>query len=375
MVTALLDCLHAVSSSRSCRQESSMRVFRSLFVGCLSLVSLASHAETVKGLYQVREPVTSQAPEERDQATQRALDTLVLRLTGDPKAAQSPGLAAVRKDPQQIISQYGFDAGPPEVLKVDFDPASTEQALRRAGLALWGANRPSILGWWLNDSAEGSSLVGDGQAAAAPLRRAAQHRGLPLRLPLADLSEQLVATAPNLEGTDAAPLRGASERYNADALLAVHAREEGGQWQAKWHLWLGDQKEAGSVQGADQAAVADAVLLAVSQRLAPRFVVKPGASGEQLLEVQGMNLEHYATLGRLLEPFGARLQSVDGNRILYRVNGSAEQLRSQLSLAKLQEVPAGEAQAPTAPVQPVVQGSAPAVAPTPAPVPQLRFRW
>lgn len=26
-----------------------------------------------KGLYQVREPVTSQAPEERDQATQRAL--------------------------------------------------------------------------------------------------------------------------------------------------------------------------------------------------------------------------------------------------------------------------------------------------------------
>ncbi|KAA0984566.1 DUF2066 domain-containing protein [Pseudomonas sp. ANT_J28] len=353
-----------------------MRFFsRFLFAGCMSLVSLASHAETVKNLYQVRQPVSGQTPEVRDQATQQALDTLVLRLTGDPKAAQSPGLAALRKDPQQIISQYGFDAGPPEVLKVDFDPATTEQALRRAGLSLWGANRPSILGWWLNDSTEGSSLVGDGQASAAPLRRAAQHRGLPLRLPLADLSEQIVATAPNLEGTDATPLRGASERYNADALLAVHAREEGGQWQAKWHLWLGDKKEAGSVQGADQAAVADAVMLAVSERLAPRFVVKPGVSSEQLIEVQGMNLEHYATLGRLLEPFGARLQSVDGDRILYRVNGSAEQLKAQLSLAKLQEVPAGEASAPTAPVQPVADGSAPAVAPSPAPVPQLRFRW
>jgi hypothetical protein len=340
----------------------------------MSLVSLASHAETVKNLYQVRQPVSGQTPEVRDQATQQALDTLVLRLTGDPKAAQNPGLAALRKDPQQIISQYGFDAGPPEVLKVDFDPATTEQALRRAGLSLWGANRPSILGWWLNDSTEGSSLVGDGQASAAPLRRAAQHRGLPLRLPLADLSEQIVATAPNLEGTDATPLRGASERYNADALLAVHAREEGGQWQAKWHLWLGDKKEAGSVEGADQAAVADAVMLAVSERLAPRFVVKPGVSGEQLLEVQGMNLEHYAVLGRLLEPFGARLQSVDGDRILYRVNGSADQLRSQLSLAKLQEVPAGEAPAPVAPVQPA-EGSAQVGAPTPAPVPQLRFRW
>ena len=352
-----------------------MRFFsRFLFAGCMSLVSLASHAETVKNLYQVRQPVSGQTPEVRDQATQQALETLVLRLTGDPKAAQSPGLAALRKDPQQIISQYGFDAGPPEVLKVDFDPASTEQALRRAGLSLWGANRPSILGWWLNDSTEGSSLVGDGQASAAPLRRAAQHRGLPLRLPLADLSEQIVATAPNLEGTDATPLRGVSERYNADALLAVHAREEGGQWQAKWHLWLGDKKEAGSVEGADQAAVADAVMLAVSQRLAPRFVVKPGASGEQLLEVQGMNLEHYAVLGRLLEPFGARLQSVDGDRILYRVSGSAEQLKAQLSLARLQEIPAGEAPAPVAPAQPA-EGSAPVVAPTPAPVPQLRFRW
>lgn len=352
-----------------------MRFSKFLFVGCLSLTSLVTHAETVKGLYQVREPVSSQTQEERDQATQRALETLVLRLTGDPKAAQSPGLAAIRKDPQQIISQYGFDAGPPEVLKVDFDPTTTEQALRRAGLAMWGANRPSILGWWLNDSTEGSSLVGDGQASAMPLRRAAQHRGLPLRLPLADLNEQVVATAPNLESTDPAALRAASERYNADAVLAVHAREEGGQWQAKWHLWLGDQKEAGSVQGADQAAVADAVMLAVNERLAPRFVARPGASTQQLLEVQGMNLERYATLGRLLEPFGGRPQSVDGDRILYRVNGSTDQLRAQLSLAKLQEVAAAPTPAPALPAQPVADGSTPAVAPAPVATPQLHFRW
>lgn len=352
-----------------------MRFCKLLFVGCLTLVSLASHAENLKGLYQVRQPVNGQAPEERDRATQAALDTLVLRLTGDPKAAQNPGLAPIRKDPQQIISQFGFDAGPPEVLKVDFDPATTEQALRRAGLPVWGASRPSILGWWLNDSTEGASLVGDGQTAASPLRTAAQHRGLPLRLPLADLSEQLVATAPALESADPAPLRSASERYNADALLAVHAREEGGQWQAKWRLWLGDQKEAGSVQGADQAALADAVMLAVAERLAPRFVAKPGASGQQTLEVQGMNLEHYAALLRLLEPFGVRLQSVQGDRIVYRVNGSVDQLRAQLSLAKLQELPA-EVPAPVAPAQPAADGTPAVAAPTPAAAtPSLRFRW
>lgn len=288
------------------------------------------------------EPVTTQSPDERTQATQKALETLVLRLTGDAAAIKSPALEAIRKDPQQIISRYGYDAGPPQSLQVDFDPVSTDRALHQAGLSLWGSNRPALLGWWLNDSVEGSSLVGDGQSVAEPLRRAAQHRGLPLRLPLADLSEQLVGTAENLEGSNPAPLKDASERYGADALLAVHAREDDGQWSAKWRLWVGDQQEQGSAQAPDQAALADAVMLAVSQRLAPRYAVKPGVSSEQLLEVQGMTLQRYAQLGHLLEPFGAQLKSVDGDRVVYLVNGSAEQLRSQLGLAQLQEVPAGQ---------------------------------
>ena len=344
-----------------------MRFHQFIAAGCLSFFSLASHAEILTGLYQVREPVTSQSPEERTQATQKALQTLVLRLTGDAKALQNPALEAIRKDPQQIISQYGYDAGPPESLQVDFDPVSTDKALRQAGLSLWGSNRPALLSWWLSDSVDGSSLVGDGQAAAEPLRRAAQHRGLPLRLPLADLNEQLVATVENLEGSNPAPLKEASERYGADALLAVHAREEGGQWQAKWRLWLGDQQEQGSDQASDQAALADAVLLAVSERLAPRYVVKPGVSTEQLLEVQGMTLERYAVLGRLLEPFGGQLKRVDGDRIVYQVNGSADQLRSQLNLAHLQELPAGDTSAV------IGSGQAPGV--IAAPVPQLRFGW
>ena len=343
-----------------------MRFHHFLAAGCLSFFSLASHAEILTNLYQVREPVSSQSPEERTQATQKALETLVLRLTGDAKAAQSPGLAEVRKDPQQIISQYGYDAGPPQSLQVDFDPVSTDRALRQAGLSLWGSNRPSILSWWLSDSAEGSTLVGDAQASAADLRRAAQHRGLPLRLPLGDLDEQIVATAANLEATDPAPLREVSDRYNADALLAVHAKEETpGQWQAKWRLWLGDQREQGSAQGADQAALADAVLLAVSERLAPRFVAKPGTSSEQLLQVQGMNLERYAALGHLLEPFGGQLYSVEGDRIVYRVNGSAEQLKAQLALAQLQEVAAP-------PAAPVAEGGVSSAA---APTAQLHFKW
>jgi hypothetical protein len=348
-----------------------MRLCKYLFVGCISLLSLPGHAETVSNLYQVLEPVSGQTPDERTQATQRALETLVLRLTGDPKAFASAGLANVRKDPQQIISQYGYDAGPPESLQVDFDMASTDAALRQAGLPTWGSNRPSVLTWWLNDSVDGSNLIGDGQGSAEPLRRAAQHRGLPLRLPLADLGEQSVGTAKNLEGSDPSVLRDASERYGADALVAVHAKEDAGKWLATWQLWAGDQKAQGKAEGSDQAAVADAVMLAVSQRLAQRFAVKPGASSDMTVQVEGMNLERYAQMGRLLEPFGGRPKAVDGDKVLYRVSASADQLRAQMGLAKLQEVPA---QAP-APV-PVDPQAAPGAAPAPVPVaPGIAFRW
>lgn len=346
-----------------------MRLPISLLFFCLSLLSLPALAAPVTGLYQVREPVADQQPESRDAAMQKALQTLVLRLTGDAKALQSAGLEGLRKDPQQIVSQYGYEG---DALLVEFDPASTDQQLRQAGLALWGANRPAILTWWLNESPEGSQLVGESQSASALLRDAAQHRGLPLRLPLADLSEQALGTADVLLANDPQTLREASERYGADALLAVQATESSGNWQATWRLWLGDEREQGKAEGADQAALADAVLLAVAERLAPRFVVKPGATQSLTLVIEGVDLGRFAALERLLEPFAARLQEIDGQRLVYQVSASPEQLRAQLALGQLQEV--SEPLDAAEPVDNPEGGAteAPQVKPR---TDQLRFRW
>ncbi len=329
-----------------------------------SLCALPAMAATVDNLYQVREQVSSQQPEERQAALGRAVETLVLRLTGNPKVVESAALEGVRKDPQQWVSQYVYEG---DQLRVDFDPLTAENALRRAGVPTWGVNRPLILAWWLNTSATGNSLVGDGQEAAAPLQAAAQHRGLPLRLPLADLQEQLVATPQALTADQADALREPSARYDADALLAVDAQEQDGQWQAQWRLWLGDAREQGSAQGADQAALADAVLLAVSERLAPRYLVKPGATGVMTVEVQGVDLARYAEINRLMEPFAATLLRVDGRSQVWRVNASSEQLRSQLGLAGLRELPAD-----AVPLQ--GEGSEQPQA-APAPGSTMRFGW
>lgn len=311
-----------------------MRVTSRLLALCCAVVSAHGMAAPVSDLYKVREPVASQQPAEREEALRNAFDTLVLRLTGDTSSDQD-SVAQLRNDPQQLVSRYAYEG---DAVIVNFDPVTTERALRSAGLSLWGAERPSILAWWLGESANGSQLVGDAQEGSSDLRAAAQHRGLPLRLPLADLSEQLVATPETVAAKDPQALRDVSERYDADGLLTVMAKQSGETWQANWRLWVGDKQAQGKASGDTRSALADEVMLAVSTFLAPQYRVKPGDRTEITLEVLGADVERFAELDRLLEPFGARLQRVESNRLVYRLSASPEQLRAQLALARLQEV-------------------------------------
>ena len=315
-----------------------MRVFPRLLALCCAVVSAHSMAVPLADLYKVREPVASQQPAEREEALRKAFDTLVLRLTGDSSSDQQ-AVAPLRSDPQQLVSRYAYEG---DTVVVSFDPVTTERALRSAGLPLWGAERPSILTWWLGETTDGSQLVGDAQEGSSDLRAAAQHRGLPLRLPLADLSEQLVATSDAVAANDPQALRDVSERYDADGLLAVMAKQSGESWEADWRLWMGDKQTQGKASGDTRVALADEVMLAVSTFLAPQYRVKPGDRSEITLEVLGADVERFAELDRLLEPFGARLQQVASDRLVYRLSASPEQLRAQLALARLQEIAADE---------------------------------
>lgn len=344
-----------------------MRLIARWFAFCLLFATLSATAAQVEGLYEVREPVASQDPAERAAAMTRALQTLVVRLTGDRAAAQDSRLQPLLADPQQLVQQYVYEAGTPVTLSVVFDPVLSQRALREAGLTLQNAERASVLAWWLTDAEGGSTLLAEGQEGADALRAAAQNRGVPLSLPLGDLNEQLLATADTLRGNDAQALQDASSRYAADALLAVVAQPAGDGWQGDWQLWVGAEKIGGTSRGASQAALADALMLDVGEQLASRFG-KRGAAQTLTLEVQGNDLARYAALQRLLAPFAPRLQTVDGATLVYRLDASPEQLRAQLQLGRLHEVPAAAVDAQAAPqVQPLQVPAADAN--------RLRFAW
>ena len=113
-----------------------MRLIARWFAFCLLFTTLSVTAAQVEGLFEVREPVASQDSTERAAAMGRALQTLVVRLTGDRKAAQDPRLQPLLADPQQLVQQYVYEAGTPVTLSVVFDPVLSQRALREAGLTL-----------------------------------------------------------------------------------------------------------------------------------------------------------------------------------------------------------------------------------------------
>lgn len=347
-----------------------MRPIARFLLLCLALSPLVpAGAATVEGLYRVREPLPQGQEDARQEALRRAFDTLVLRLTGQPDAAGRAGLAALRQDPQQLISRFGFDS---DSVQVEFDPAAVQQQLRQAGLALWGAERPELLAWWLLQGPADTRLIGDGQESAAVLKAAAQHRGLPLRLPLADLGEQLAVTPESLG--EPAMLEEASARYDADARLQVHAVDGGGVWQADWHLVLGERSTQGRSNADSLAALADTVMREAHAWLARQYTGESGVAEPVVLQITDVDVARFARIDRLLKGLGGQLVAVEGDRLTYRLQADPAQLRAQLALARLVEQPV---EPEPAPIDASVTPDDPdAAAPSPAPdALHLRFGW
>lgn len=340
-----------------------MRPFLVMAVLLCYVLPTTLQAAVVTGLYEVRVPLATQASQARNAAFNTALDVLRTRLTGQPENPRPVALAKMYQDPQQLISQFSIEGNS---LVVDFDPAAVRSGFMQAGLSIWGQERPLLLVWWLEQTPEGQRLVGDGQESAALLKAAAQHRGLPISLPLADLEEQLAATREQLLSEQADTLQNLSQRYTPDIILTVVANQAADQsWQAQWHAWSGADLTQGQLQAADTAALADALMRQLAMQYTPKFVQTPGAVTQLTLIVEANDLERMARLGRLLVPFAGRLLQAQGEQLTYQVQADPEQLRAQLIQNQLQELPAS-----TASVTAELPAPAPAAQPT-----VLRFSW
>lgn len=303
-----------------------------LIVGLLlSLAWPASWAARVEGLYEVQVPVADQSAAERERALESALREVAVRITGTRSAGLGEALAADAVQAGRVVQQYGYlSSAEGLLLQVQFEPAATEQMLRRQGLPIWSGQRPATLVWVaLQDGAERRLLGADDPAPASEaLRQRARARGVPLLLPLLDLEDQSRVRFADVWGGFFDSVLAASERYGADAVLVGRLQRQAGGWLARWTLFdRGETRDWSQSLDDLQAAAAlgvDGLADALAARYAQQLGAATGDNGVTVWVEDVRSLEDYAELARFLRSRDlvreARLVVVDGGRVQYRLD-------------------------------------------------------
>jgi len=248
-----------------------------------------STAQVVKGLYEASVPVSSQSREERQQALQAALSEILVRVSGRQEVASGlplPEIEAALMRPSRYTQQFryrrvttpaeveGDEPHKGQVLWARFDQSAIDDLLRRSGLPVWGRTRPATLVWLAIDDRGQRFLVSNNDAHQAKelLMSKAQRRGIPLRLPLLDLTDRATVRISDVWGNFEENIMKASNRYQPEGILVGRVYQGfNGFWHARWTFHLQGRRYEWSKQGAVLAEVLDPGIDATADTLGQHF--------------------------------------------------------------------------------------------------------
>jgi hypothetical protein len=300
----------------------------------LCVLACAGYATAGDELFETDVPVESQQPDLRPGYMKAALQEVLVRVTGEPDVLKRPALRSMLENPEHFVEQYRYytqpDSSPPRLmLRVRFDGAAIQQALRQEGVAYWGdAERPEVLLWLAVEDRGARYIVSsqDDSEAARQIREAARERGIPLLLPLLDLEDQGMVRFTDVWGGFYDGIGAASPRYNPGVVLIGRLnRAPSGNWVARWDLRDGDSWSGGGQQLGDAL---QAGIDTLSERLAAGLAA-PASEAADVTSITVEGVDTLAAFGRV-DDYLASLSSI--RRLeLTRVEGARLQYALQLS--------------------------------------------
>ena len=188
--------------------------------------------------------VVVQSQNEKRGALIRALGQVVVRLTGNPQAAQNPVVRRAAGNVESLVLKSAFRQeqdtvnGVPvykTILGVAFDPEAVDNVIGASGLKFWTSARPKPILWLAIDDGRGPRLVtGQQPNVVKPLAARGLERGMRFLLPAGNAAEQ--AAVATIWRLDSAALQPLTARYSNDAQLVGKVYRMGPGWAADWVL-------------------------------------------------------------------------------------------------------------------------------------------
>ncbi len=294
------------------------------------------------------------AVQSKDESTRiedirRALELVLKRLVRID-AMQSKAVRAMLEKPDQFVLQYEYvtkstGGTPLDYLSVDFDPSRIKNTLRESNISPWGEQRPEVLVWLsIEDNTQKSMFVADQMPEVdRALHAAAEENGVPVTVPLWDLTDQQSLSLDDLETGNEERIRQASLRYETDAILAGRLSHRlDGTWDASWRLYLQNMDATWQGNFSDLPGAFRSGTSGVYTRLAERYI--PRTSQVTTLELKVVGLSSLdaidratAYLSRLSQVEKLEWLGVDADHAVFKlyVLGDRTSLEEVLALGRV----------------------------------------
>lgn len=315
-----------------------------------------AQAVEVEELYEARVPVPTQTRESWQSAVKAALSEVIVRVTGNSDVLREQGVGELVAQAQRFVQQFRYETLPPSAssgtdgatpaqsLWVRFDEKALTTRLRELGVAAWGRLRAPALVWLAVDDGRERFLLASGSnhEAVDLMQEQARRRGLPLRLPLFDLTDRSMVRVSDVWGNFSDPILQASKRYEVDAVLVGRVyRERSGGWRGYWHLYQVDAPAGWESVGGSLAEVLDSGIDGTTKAMAKRFAALGATEGTAavLVRINDVNnVQDYARVTSYLESLASVVRVdpyiVEPTAVLYRVTtrGGSSLLAHAISL-------------------------------------------
>jgi len=208
---------------------------------CLTCCTPAGFAVEVEGLYQATITVESRNNEaERRRAFSEAMREVLTKVSGLSETINSSSVRRALNNPEPYVESWRAQANLVPVnaeaqvselreviaIEVNFYESEIQRLLDENNMPIWPANRPETLIWMVvQDELSERQIINNNSpenaARITALQKVADARGLPLLFPLLDLEDQLRLNVNSLWDLDEAAILNASQRYQAESILAL----------------------------------------------------------------------------------------------------------------------------------------------------------
>lgn len=284
-----------------------------LLVGSFVL-SGASQAAEIDNLYGATIGVYSQAQNERQQGLQQAFEQTLIKVSGQADIVTRTEVKQALRQVNDYLVQYSYRQNDTDGLQLSasFDPTKVDALLRQLDAPIWGSRRPQLLIWLAQENSAGErDVIGSDNESVLKqqLLNQAQLRGVPVSLPLFDLTDRMRVSVADIWGRFQQPLLRAGERYQADGIVIARVFRNyqmnsgtdqfsataagdvtSGQWVFDWQAWIGNERAQGRVYGDDPAFLAAPVIDSLAQQLGETYGIRESTARRDSLAIRVLNL-------------------------------------------------------------------------------------